>query len=70
MNVILPRYAGAIAESIVNEPVEVVVDVDTAATDAAVAPPAINAAAAKSDGLGCHAGASELKAAASAGGKS
>ena len=70
MNVILPRYAGAIAESVVNEPVEVVVDADTAPTDAAVAPPAINAAAVKSDGLGCHAGAAELKAAASAAGKS
>ena len=70
MNVILPRYAGAIAESVVNEPVEVDVDVDDAATDAAAAPPAINAAATKSDGLGCHAGAAELKAAASAAGKS
>ena len=66
MNVILPRYAGAIAESVVNEPVEL----EVAATDAVVAPPAINAAATKSDGLGCHAGAAELKAAASAAGKS
>ena len=66
MNVILPRYAGAIADSVVNEPV----DVDAVATDAAVAAPAINAAATKSDGLGCHAGADELKAAANAAGKS
>ena len=34
MNVILPRYTGAIAESVVNEPL----DFDAAATDAAVAP--------------------------------
>ena len=39
-------------------------------SDAAVAPPSINAAATKSDGLGCHAGAAELKAAAGAAGKS
>ena len=52
MNVILPRYAGAIAESVVSEPG----DMDVA--------PAINTAAAKSDGLGCHAGAGELRSAA------
>jgi hypothetical protein len=66
MNVILPRYAGAIAESVVNEPVEVEIAVDEAAS----APPAINAAATKTDGLGCHAGAAELKTAAGAAGKS
>ena len=36
----------------------------------AVAPSAINAAATKADGLGCHAGAAELKTAANAAGKS
>ena len=44
MNVILPRYAGAIAESVVNAPVEVDVAVDIAAPDV-IAPAAINAAA-------------------------
>ena len=70
MNVILPRYAGAIAESVVNEPVEVDVAVDTPRRTLLLRRPAINAAATKSDGLGCHAGAAELKAAASAAGKS
>ena len=60
MNVILPRYAGAIAESVVGDHVEVNV----------VAPPAINAATTKADGLGCHGGAAELKTAANAAGKS
>jgi chlorophyllide a reductase subunit Y len=58
MNVILPRYAGAIAESVVNEPVDV--DVDDVSASAAATSPSINAAATKSDGLGCHAGAKEL----------
>ena len=65
MNVILPRYTGAIAESVVNEPL----DFDAAATDAAVAPTPVIAAETKSDGMGCHAGAAELEAAASAAGK-
>ena len=69
MNVILPRYAGAITESVVNDPVEADAAVDNA-VDAAAAPPAINKAATSSDGLGCHAGAAELKAAAEASGKS
>ena len=56
MNVILPRYAGAIAESVVNEPVEVDIAVDEVVSTTAV----INAAATKTDGLGCHAGAAEL----------
>ena len=70
MNAILTRYAGAIAESVVKEAVEVDVGVDVPVADAPVVPPAINAAAMKSDGLGCHAGGAELKAAASAAGKS
>src|SRR5450631_1252835 len=45
MNVILPRYAGAIAESVVNEPVEVDVAVDEVPASA----PAINTAATKAD---------------------
>ena len=69
MNVILPRYTGAIAESVVNDPVEMDA-VEEIAADAAAAPPAINKAATSSDGLGCHAGAAELKAAAEAAGKS
>ena len=62
MNAIRPGYAGAIAESVVNEPIEV--DAVVEELNAAMqVPPAINAAATKSDGLGCHAGATELKAA-------
>ena len=67
MNVILPRYAGAIAESVVTDPEA---ELGAAAATAPAASAAINAAATKSDGLGCHAGAAELKAAAEAAGKS
>ena len=70
MNVILPRYAGAIAESVVSEPPAFEVGADVAVTDAPVAAPAMNAAAARSDGPACHAGAAELAAAAAAAGKS
>ncbi|MGO3930402.1 chlorophyllide a reductase subunit Y [Rhodopseudomonas pseudopalustris] len=55
MNVVLPRYAGAIPESVVTDPVELNAEV---------------AAATSGDGLGCHAGAAEMKAAAEAAGKS
>jgi chlorophyllide a reductase subunit Y len=68
MNVVMPRYAGAIAESVVNEPVDIVID--EGAADVTAAAPVINAAATRSDGLGCHAGATELRAAAEAAGKS
>ena len=59
MNVILPRYAGAIADSVVHEPVEFDVAVDEVSPRRRR-----NAAATKGDGIGCHAGAAELKAAA------
>ncbi len=55
MNVVLPRYAGAIPESVVTDPVELNAEV---------------AGATSGDGLGCHAGAAEMKAAAEAAGKS
>ncbi|WP_425993012.1 chlorophyllide a reductase subunit Y [Afipia sp. DC4300-2b1] len=67
MNVILPRYAGAIADSVVTD--DVGVDV-SAGEPAVAAAPAINEAATKTDGIGCHAGGAELKAAAAAAGKS
>jgi chlorophyllide a reductase subunit Y len=66
MSVVLPRYAGAIADSVVNDPIEADVD-SSSATEAAST---INAAATKTDGLGCHAGADQMKAAANAAGKS
>jgi 3,8-divinyl chlorophyllide a/chlorophyllide a reductase subunit Y len=68
MNVILPRYAGAIAESVVTDSEEEI-GMDAAPASAPAASVAINVAATKSDGLGCHAGAAELKAAAEAAGK-
>ena len=67
MNVILPRYAGAIADSVVTDPMEVEMTADEAVS---VAVPAINKDAVKADGLGCHAGKAELTAAAMAAGKS
>ena len=71
MNVILPRYAGAIADSVVQAPEDIdPVEITAAAAEPGAAAPAINAEAIKSDGLGCHAGANELKAAAAAAGKS
>src|SRR5579883_1675889 len=69
MNVILPRYAGAIAESVVTDS-EPEIAVDAAPASLPPAPAAIKATATRSDGLGCHAGAGELKAAAAAAGKS
>ena len=67
MNAILPRYSGTIGESVAHDAVEVEIAID----DAVATPtPVINAAATKADGLGCHAGKSELSAAAKAAGKS
>ena len=69
MNVILPRYAGAIAESVVNEPVRS----SASMTPRPMLPLRLRDQCAprpQSDGLGCHAGAAELKAAAAAAGKS
>jgi chlorophyllide a reductase subunit Y len=67
MNAILPRYSGTIAESVAHDAVEVAIAVEDAAANPA---PVIDSAATKADGIGCHAGAQELKAAASAAGKS
>ena len=63
----IPRYSGTIGESVAHDAVEVEITVDDAVATPA---PVINAAATKVDGLGCHAGAKELKAAAAAAGKS
>jgi len=60
MSGVQPRYAGAIADSVVNDPIEVDMSVDDA----------VSASVATSEGAGCHAGAAEMKAAANAAGKS
>ncbi|MGO3932091.1 chlorophyllide a reductase subunit Y [Rhodopseudomonas pseudopalustris] len=69
---VMPRYSGPIGESIVSDPtdMDVSADADGAVPAAAGTTPAINAAATKADGLGCHAGAAEMKAAAESAGKS
>lgn len=59
----MSRYSGPIGESIVTDPAD-----GDAMADGADA--AVNVAATKTDGLGCHAGAAEMKAAAEAAGKS